>query len=436
MKISFSAGLIVFSVITMITTGTKYSFGEETSPVTSQSKQSFQALIEEVLENNPELKFYEAEINAAKGLRKTAGLWNNPEISGAVGQKRASSDSDVNKGVASEIVVTQAFEWPGRIRLRKAIADRDIQVAELSLEQFRSLLVTRAKVLAYLLTASQEKAAATREVADHFHDLREVLIRRDQAGLSPMLELRIIEAMELNLHRKANEAELASQLALYDLNHLRGAEVNIALLIETIDFKFKPLNRNKEELMALARSKDYQVRMRAVELERQGYGLKLAKNERFPTITAGPAVFQERAGDRERVIGASVSMPIPLWNRNQGSITVAKAHQTQAQVELSHAEHAAERRALEMAAIYEMKLREMSHWQPDSIQHFKEAAELGDRHYRLGAVPVSTYVELQSQYLDAIAGLQDTKKEALEAAGQLEILTGDELSIIAQGESK
>ncbi|HCM41731.1 MAG TPA: transporter, partial [Candidatus Omnitrophica bacterium] len=419
--------------------GVEYSYAEVTS-IASPAKQSLQVLIEEVLENNPELKSYEAEIQAAKGLRKTAGLWNNPEVSGSVGQKRVTSSSDgessTARGIAHEIAVTQAIEWPGRIRLRKAIADRDIQVAELSLEQFRGLLVTKAKVLAYLLTASQEKASATREVADHFHDLREVLIKRDQAGLTPMLETRIIEAMELNLHRKANEASLASQAALFDLNQLRGAEPNTAFSLETIDFKFKPLNRNKEELMALARGKDYQVRMRKVELERQGYGLKLAKNERFPTITAGPAISQERAGDRERIIGASISMPVPLWNRNQGSITVAKAQQTKAQVALSIAERDAERRAVEMAAIYEMKLREMDHWQPDSIQHFKEAAELGDRHYRLGAVPVSIYVELQSQYLDAIVGLQDTKKEALESAGQLEILTGDELSVIAQGESK
>ena len=54
----------------------------------------------------------------------------------------------------------------------------------------------------------------------------------------------------------------------------------------------------------------------------------------------------------------------------------------------------------------------------------KGNAELADRHYRLGAVPISTYVELQKQYLDAVEGLLDTRKEALEAASQLEMLTG------------
>lgn len=45
-------------------------------------------------------------------------------------------------------------------------------------------------------------------------------------------------------------------------------------------------------------------------------------------------------------------------------------------------------------------------------------------HYRLGAVPISTYVELQNSYLDAIEALTATQQEALEAASQLQLLTG------------
>ena len=82
------------------------------------------------------------------------------------------------------------------------------------------------------------------------------------------------------------------------------------------------------------------------------------------------------------------------------------------------------RKVVEAALTYETKLREMTRWRPDSVQHFREAAEVADRHYRLGAVPISTYVELQKQYLEAVESLLDTKKEALEAAQNLELLTG------------
>ena len=79
---------------------------------------------------------------------------------------------------------------------------------------------------------------------------------------------------------------------------------------------------------------------------------------------------------------------------------------------------------IEAALTYETKLSEMAKWRPDSVAHFKEAAEVADRHYRLGAVQISTYVEMQKQYLEAVEGLLDTEKEALDAAESLELLTG------------
>jgi cobalt-zinc-cadmium efflux system outer membrane protein len=72
----------------------------------------------------------------------------------------------------------------------------------------------------------------------------------------------------------------------------------------------------------------------------------------------------------------------------------------------------------------------MARWRPDSVRKFQEAAALADRHYRLGAVPIATYVELQKQYLDAVDALLSTRRETLEAAQELQRLTGVDLSQI------
>src|SRR3989338_4696080 len=101
------------------------------------------ALVQEVLENNPELQWYQAAIASAQGARQTAGLWANPEASGSIGHKRAwnAEGERTGTGRAGEGAITQTFAWPGRIGLRKAIADRDIELAELCVEQFRALLI-------------------------------------------------------------------------------------------------------------------------------------------------------------------------------------------------------------------------------------------------------------------------------------------------------
>ena len=82
-----------------------------------------------------------------------------------------------------------------------------------------------------------------------------------------------------------------------------------------------------------------------------------------------------------------------------------------------------ERKVVEEALRYETKLKAMATWRPDSLREFREAAEVADRHYRLGAVPISTYVELQKQYLEAMRTLLATKREAFEAAQQVQLLT-------------
>jgi len=381
------------------------------------------ALVTEALEKNPELKFYEAEIAAAKGGRKTAGAWANPEVSGGVGQKRVTGGGLSAEGVAWSASIVQPFEWPGRIGLRKAIANRDIELATLGYERFKLALTARVRTLGYELFAAQEKAAAAGEVAERFKALREVLVQRDPAGLTPLLETRVIEATELNAQRKASEATLAAQSALLELNQLRGVATETRLAVGQAQLNFRPVE-SVESLVARARTNSYEVRLRAVELAQQGLRVDLAKNERYPAISVGPSISEERAGDRERVVGVSLSLPLPLWNRNTGNVEAAKARQMQAETSFYVTQREAERLATQAALTYEAKLRDMARWRPDSVQHFKEAAELADRHYRLGAVPIATFVELQKQYLEAVEGLLDTKKEALEAAAQIELLTG------------
>lgn len=384
---------------------------------------SLDALVSEALEKNPELKFYEAELAAARAGRKTAGLPANPEVSGSVGQKTVRGGGVSAEGVAWSVSVVQPFEWPGRIGLRKAIANRDVELAELGFARFKLALAGRVRALAYGLFAAQEKAAAAGEVADRFQALREVLVQRDSAGLTPILETRIIEATELTMQRRASDTTLAAQAALLELNQLRGVAPKEPLRVAPAELAFKS-RAETETLLALARTNNFELRLRAVELTQQGFRVDLAKNERFPAISVGPTYSEERAGDREQIIGLAVSLPLPLWNRNSGNIDAAKARQTQAEVSLAVAQREVERKVLEAALTYETKLRAMAKWRPDSVQHFKEAAELADRHYRLGAVPISTYVELQKQYLEAVESLLDTKQAALEAAAQLELLTG------------
>ncbi|MST01412.1 MAG: TolC family protein [Pedosphaera sp.] len=392
---------------------------------------TIEILVAEALENNPELKFYRAEIAAAKAGRKTAGLLPNPEVSTQLRQKRAydTSRTLTGEGAGWAVSVSQTFEWPGRLGLRKSIANQEIELAELGLARFQSALGGRMRELGHRHVSAQRKAAASREVADRFQTLLGILVQRDPAGLTPVLETRIIEANTLTYQRRAGAAVQEAQEALLELNQLRGQPVQaqVEILVAPVDLRPpEPI----EFLLSRARTNNFELRLRQAELVQQGFKISLARNERYPAITAGPFFSSEKAGDREKSVGIALSFPLPLWKGNQSSIEIAEARRVQAEASFAAALREVERKVVSAALAYRVKLAEMERWRLDAVEKFREAAELADRHYRLGAVPVATYVELQRQYLDAVEALLATKEEALEAAEQLELLAGPALSPI------
>lgn len=409
----------LFSIFVLLLTSLPCLSGAETKPAAI----SIPDLVTKTLEANPEIRFYEAEIAAAKAGRMTAGRLSNPELSLDVGQKRVRGGDARAEGLAYSVTLSQPLEWPGRLGLRKAIANRDIALAELGLERFRAFLAARVKTLAYALAAQQENAIAAAEVADRFTSVREVIVQREPGGIAPALEAKIIEATEIVVQRQAGEAAIEMQKALLEINQLMGRRADTLLEVKRMEFP-KPDANTLGVLLNNAAEHNYDLRVRRSELEQQGLKVALTKNERYPTFTVGPALSQERAGDKETVIGLSLSVPLPLWNNGQPAVNTAEARRIQAEASLQSALREVERQITEAWLILQTQQKRLDGWKPDALQSLAEAAQLADRHYRLGAVPLSTYIEMQDKYLEATEAINATRLETLRAALDLEQLIG------------
>src|SRR5438874_10460388 len=162
---------------------------------------SLDALVAEALARNPELNVYSSEIAAAKGERRTAGEWQNPEASTEGGAKitRDYHGNTLGDGVLWTLGASQTFEYPGRVTLRKAIANRQIALADLGLEGFRSALAARVRAAAFRAALGKAKAGAADEIAKRFDDLATVLQQRPAAGVAQQADVRIIEASAISL---------------------------------------------------------------------------------------------------------------------------------------------------------------------------------------------------------------------------------------------
>jgi cobalt-zinc-cadmium efflux system outer membrane protein len=394
--------------------------------VSHVTAESINSLVNEALQRNPELEYYRAAIAAAKGERRTAGEWRNPEVNGELGSKIV-RDNGTHAGPLWSLGFEQPFNLGPRVALRKAIANHQIALAKLGLEDFELELANRVRLLAYKTIVARKKSAAAQETSQRLRELTRVLDQREPAGVGPLLEARVIEANTLTLDRVRIEAEREVQTASYELNQLRAAPAGTSVVLGDDELRFVPLP-SVSQLVALALSGNFDVRMRAVELEQQGFKVKLSRTERWPEMTAGAFARGESADTDENHFGIIVKLPLPFWNQNAGGIETAKARESQAQASLSATLRKVENEIAGAAAAYTARLAEIAKWSPEVLGRMRQAAELADKNYRLGAVPISTYTELQKEYLQAQTALLDTQADALEARQKVELLIGQRAS--------
>lgn len=390
----------------------------------AQAPTTLQSLVDRALAENPEIQFYESEIDAAQARRRVAGRIGNPELDFGIGRKRSYSEGFQTEGVAYAVSVVQPIEWPGRLGLRKAIANGDIQLAKLGVERFRYHLAAKVRQLGFRIYTAQEKLAIARQVSERFDAVKEVLVLREVGGITPQLEIKAIDAATISMEKEALEAAIEMQKVLLELNQLMGRQAMNPLVVERTEYKF-PEPRPVEELLSLTLTNHYEMHVRRAELAQQGFKVSLAKNERFPTIRVGPYNSREETtGEIEKETGVGFSLELPIFRNGKAEVTQAQAREAQAQAMINVTARRLENEIASAALVYRNSFRRLQSWSADRITSLREAAELADRHYRLGAVPMTTYIELQENYLEALEAVNDVKADALEAALKIEELTG------------
>src|SRR6185503_6850496 len=133
-------------------------------------------------------------------------------------------------------------------------------------------------------------------VAKRGQGLVESLVQRESAGVTPLLETRIIEANVITLKRKANEATKDAQKALFEINQLRGESLNAPLTVAKTTLKFSALP-DADQLLSQARTNSFELRQRRIELEQQGFKVELSKKDRLPSFKVAPFYSEEKALD-------------------------------------------------------------------------------------------------------------------------------------------
>jgi cobalt-zinc-cadmium efflux system outer membrane protein len=374
----------------------------------------------------PSLRAARSALDVARGSRLQAGLRSNPSFSIERRQEPAGTDNQTS--VAAEWPL-DLFRRPGRV---------DVATQELAVAGFKVADSER------LLTAARDLQLLDEMVATtgRQHD---VVRARVQEGASPALER---DLLEVELRRLEAERLLQvgrTEAAMFELKRLLAlapdARLTVADTLETLVHRARPMvpatgetpaaiEQRPDVREALARVAVAAARVRSAE--RNGrfdvklFGSYMRMDAGFPQSAFAPAGGIERVRGVFHYATAGGMVTVPLFNRNQGEIAMARAEQSGAS---ASSEAMRLRAATELAAARALDQRAQA-----AVTLFAGGAqalarqnlEVVRQSYHLGRTTVYEVLAEQRRYLELERAYTDALRRAYEARTAL-VLAGGEL---------
>lgn len=384
------------------------------------------ALAGNVVSNNPERRFYMEQIRLAGVERDVSDRLPDPELSVEFGQRQTSdgvTGTPLGSGPTYGAALMQPLDFAGRGALRQAIAAHQIALARIGLAQFDATLANRARSLGYGLFAAEQKAAAARDVAVRMRALASVITQRAPAGPASSLEATILEANAVTAERNVANAEADASAMALELNQLRGVPFGARIRITRPDVPV-PLLPLADRMAQEIDLNNFELQSLRAQSQQQGLRVNLAHKAREPNVAVGPYYNHAKSDIREANVGLRLTTTLPLWDSQAAGVAQEQNRQSQADVALLAAQRKIARQVHERAAFYENRRRALANWPASAADKFAEAAKAADSDFRQGSIPITTYVEMQRQYLDALSAMLDTRREAMDALLQLRALNG------------
>lgn len=367
------------------------------------------------LSKNAELSVIRREWEATRGAVIQAGVRPNPELS--------VQQEDFRRGMQTTTVqITQPFELGGKRAARTAVALRMRDQAAADVEQSRADIRALVVTSFYETLVAQERLRLAQESLQLAAGGADATSKRVQAGkISPVEETRARVAQaaaQAELAQAEGRLRSASQRLFSLWGETRPAVMTIVSPLEL------PGEGLPDEVVFARMSESPVLKRARLELDRAQAALELERARRVVDVGVSfGAKRTQETGVTAAVVG--ISVPIPLFDRNQGNIAEALSREEKARDELTATEL---RLSAEIAQLRE-QLRsaraEAFTLQRDAVPGAKSAYAAASQGFQLGKFSYlealdaqRTLVATQSQYLRA---LLDTYRAAAELERLLSI---------------
>lgn len=380
---------------------------------------SLQQAIHIALQSNPDLLVLQRELEASEGQLLQSQARPNPELAYLLEDTRSETRTQI-------LQLNIPVELGGKRAARIAAAQGGQALARAELAAQRN--VVRAAVIAafFDVLATQERVSLIQASIDLAKRGSEAVAKRVSAGkVSPVEEskARVTEAgvkFELSQAHSEQRSAVRRLSNLLGANTSRGLEVNGKLTAMPALPQQHLIEQQLEHTPAMQRAQ--------IEVQRRKSLVDVERSKRIPDLTLNFGIKRPNELQRNQVV-VGFSLPIPLFDRNQGNVLEALKREDKAREELQAAKLRLSNDVLLAYERLSVARDEISALQSEVLPGANsayDAASLGFTHGKFSFLEVldaqRTLLAAKTQYIKAQA-------EAHRSAADLDRLLGTRNSI-------
>ena len=356
----------------------------------------------------------------------------NPELELAAGDRQSPTESSTDQSIG----ISQEIEIAGQRRKRIGVTTAALEAAQLDFEREMRLLGARVE----LAFAEAVRARELLGVADADAELARQLLRfstrRLDAGAGTQVELNLARSTAGLTERTLRLSQSAVETARNRLAELVGLPAELQLDGVVGDLP-SPDDRmpELEELLSFAFGNRADLAALRMETESARLSIDLSRSLRIPNLRVGAFYDQEEGTDD--IKGLGITVPIPLFNRNQGEVAEAEAEVERLFAEGSVAELTVRREVADALASYRyaqlaaVSLRDLVVGTlEENLALLRKALDAGKVNAAEVIVFRREFVEGQRQFIDALFEAQAARVALDLATGRTPIQTKLELETL------
>ncbi|MFZ6754083.1 TolC family protein [Undibacterium sp. Dicai25W] len=265
------------------------------------------------LKSNPELRSAQQSVDIANGVREQATAFPNPEFSVLKEGLQKSTSTQT-------IQLSQTLELGGKRQARINVAEHERQLATNHVTINRAEL--RAEVVAAYLEALNaiERANLVSASLELAQKASNAAAKRLLAGKISPLEQKRSDIAEANVRLELAQANVELKQARRRLAGLLGRSDDLTETLVMPEFDLAEIPSLNELKARLDTSP--QLRQARMQIAREEAQLKLEHAQQIPDVTVVIGNKKDyETGRSQNVVG--ISVPLPLFNRNQGNLLSA-----------------------------------------------------------------------------------------------------------------